>query len=122
MGRHGGHHAAGVVFDDHRLAYRHLLVGQCPPSQGGRSRLDDLFEEDETFEAAQALAIKDVVVWQHTDATEKQSPSKARLAFMLKSSRSRFTRHCEAPSDSRWSRRLDTEARRFQDCATPALA
>ena len=46
------------------------------------SSLDDLFEEDETFEEAQALAIKDVVVWQLTDAMEMQSLSKARLAVM----------------------------------------
>ena len=52
------------------------------------SSLDDLFEEDETFEEAQALAIKEVEVWQLTDAMEMQSLSKARLAIMLKSSRS----------------------------------
>ena len=46
------------------------------------SSQDDLFEEDETFEEAQALAIKEVVVWQLTDAMEMQSLSKARLAVM----------------------------------------
>ena len=54
--------------------------------------LDDLFEEDETFEEAQALAIKEVVVWQLSDVIEKQSPGKARLALRLKSSRSQVDR------------------------------
>ena len=56
------------------------------------SSLDDLFEEDETFEEAQALAIKEVVVWQLSDAMEMQSLSKACLAIMLKSSRSQVDR------------------------------
>ena len=65
------------------------------------SSLDDLFEEYETFEEAQALAIKDVVVWQLTDAIEKQSPNKARLALRLKTSRPQADRllgpACNAP-------------------------
>ena len=40
------------------------------------SSLDDLFEEDETFEEKQALAIKDVVVWQITDAMQSNRQAK----------------------------------------------
>ena len=63
------------------------------------SSLDDLFEEDETFEEAQALAIKEVVVWQITDAIEKQSQSKVQLALMLKSSRSQVDRLLDPACD-----------------------
>ncbi len=44
------------------------------------------------FDKAQALAIKEVVVWQLTQAMEKQSLSKARLAVLLKTSRSQVDR------------------------------
>ena len=40
------------------------------------SSLDDLFEEGETFEEAQALAIKEVVVWQLTDAMQSNRQAK----------------------------------------------
>ena len=40
------------------------------------SSLDDLFEEDETFEEAQALAIKEVEVWQLTDAMQRNRQAK----------------------------------------------
>ena len=42
--------------------------------------LDSFLEEEGIFEESQAFAIKEVVVWQLTDAMEKQSLSKARLA------------------------------------------
>ena len=44
------------------------------------------------FEESQVLAIKEVVVWQLTEAMEKQSLSKARLATLLKTSRSQVDR------------------------------
>ena len=46
------------------------------------SSLDSLLKEEGVFEATQALAVKEVVVWQLTEAMEKQSLSKARLAVM----------------------------------------
>ena len=48
------------------------------------SSLDDFLKEEGVYEETQALAIKEVVVWQLTEAMEKQSLSKARLAIMLK--------------------------------------
>lgn len=42
------------------------------------SSLDDYLKGEGMFDEAQALAIKEVVVWQLTDAMEKQSLSKAR--------------------------------------------
>lgn len=49
--------------------------------------LDSFLEEEGFFEETQVLAIKEVVVWQLTEAMEEQSLSKARLATLLKTSR-----------------------------------
>jgi predicted XRE-type DNA-binding protein len=54
--------------------------------------LDSFLEEEGVFEDSQVLAIKEVVVWQLTEAMEKQSLSKARLAALLKTSRSQVDR------------------------------
>lgn len=56
------------------------------------SSLDTFLKEEGIFEETQALAVKEVVVWQLTEAMEKQSLSKARLAVMLKTSRSQVDR------------------------------
>ena len=56
------------------------------------SSLDSLLKEEGVFEETQALAVKEVVVWQLIEAMEKQSLSKARLAVMLKTSRSQVDR------------------------------
>ena len=63
------------------------------------SSLDGLLKEDGVFEETQALAIKEVVVWQLTEAMEKQSLSKARLAVMLKTSRSQVDRLLDPTGD-----------------------
>jgi antitoxin HicB len=63
------------------------------------SSLDDYLKNEGTFDEAQALAIKEVVVWQLTDAMEKQSLSKARLAILLKTSRSQVDRLLDPTRD-----------------------
>ena len=63
------------------------------------SSLDSLLKHEGVFEETQALAIKEVVVWQLTEATEKQSLSKARLAVMLKTSRSQVDRLLDPTRD-----------------------
>lgn len=63
------------------------------------SSLDDYLRGEGTFDEAQALAIKEVVVWQLTDAMERQSVSKARLAIMLKTSRSQVDRLLDPTRD-----------------------
>ena len=63
------------------------------------SSLDSFLKEEGTFDEAQALAIKEVVVWQLTQAMEKQSLSKARLAVMLKTSRSQVDRLLDPTRD-----------------------
>lgn len=63
------------------------------------SSLDSLLKEEGAFEETQALAIKEVVAWQLTDAMEKQSLSKARLATLLKTSRSQVDRLLDPKRD-----------------------
>jgi antitoxin HicB len=63
------------------------------------SSLDSLLKEEGVFNKTQALAIKEVVVWQLTQAMEKQSMSKARLATMLNTSRSQVDRLLDPTRD-----------------------
>ena len=61
--------------------------------------LDSFLKEEDSFEESQALAIKEVVVWQLTEAMEKQSLSKSRLATLLKTSRSQVVRLLDPTRD-----------------------
>ena len=61
--------------------------------------LDNLLKEEGTFDETQTLAIKEVVVWQLTEAMEQQSLSKARLATLLKTSRSQVDRLLDPSRD-----------------------
>ena len=63
------------------------------------SSLDNHFTNDDTFEETQALAVKEVVVSQLTAAMQKQSLSKARLAILLKTSRSQVDRLLDPSRD-----------------------
>jgi antitoxin HicB len=63
------------------------------------SSLDSFLKEEGAFEEAQALAIKEVVVWQLMDAMEKGDMSKARLAILLKTSRSQVDRLLDPTRD-----------------------
>ena len=63
------------------------------------SSLDDFLKDEGTFDEMQALAIKEVVVWQLIEAMEKQSLSKAKLALMLKTSRSQVDRLLDPTRD-----------------------
>ena len=63
------------------------------------STLDDFLKEEGSFDEAQALAIKEVVVWQLTDAMQERSLSKAGLAVLLKTSRSQVDRLLDPTRD-----------------------
>jgi predicted XRE-type DNA-binding protein len=63
------------------------------------SSLDNHLTNDDTFEETQALAVKKVVVSQLTAAMQKQSLSKARLAILLKTSRSQVDRLLDPSRD-----------------------
>ncbi len=63
------------------------------------SSLDDFLKAEGSFEETQTIAIKEVVVWQLTDAMERHSLSKARLAALLKTSRSQVDRLLDPTRD-----------------------
>jgi antitoxin HicB len=63
------------------------------------SSLDDLLREEGVFEETQTLAIKEVVVWQLTEAMQQRSLTKARLAELLKTSRSQVDRLLDPTRD-----------------------
>jgi len=63
------------------------------------SSLDDFLKNEGIYEETQALAIKEVVVWQLMEAMKKQSLSKARLATLLKTSRSQVDRLLDPTRD-----------------------
>lgn len=63
------------------------------------SSLDNHLTNDDSFEETQALAVKEVVVSQLTAAMQKQSLSKARLAILLKTSRSQVDRLLDPSRD-----------------------
>ena len=63
------------------------------------STLDDFLREEGTFEESQALAIKEVVVWQLNEAMQERSLSKSRLAALLGTSRSQVDRLLDPTRD-----------------------
>ena len=63
------------------------------------SSLDDFLKGEGVFEETQTIAIKEVVVWQLTEAMAQQSLSKSRLAVLLKTSRSQVDRLLDPTRD-----------------------
>jgi transcriptional regulator with XRE-family HTH domain len=63
------------------------------------SSVDDFLQEEGIFEEAQAQAIKEVVAWQLAEAMRKKNISKARLATLLKTSRTQVDRILDPSSD-----------------------
>jgi antitoxin HicB len=56
------------------------------------STLDDFLAEEGTREAFQAVAIKEVLAWQITEAMKAQGMSQKALAARMKTSRSQISR------------------------------
>jgi antitoxin HicB len=63
------------------------------------SNIDDFLKGEKIFEAAQAQAIKEVVAWQLAKAMKKRKISKARMAALLKTSRSQVDRILDPKRD-----------------------
>ena len=63
------------------------------------STLDDFLKDEGSFEEDQALAIKEVVVWQLADAMQQRSLSTSRLAVLLGTSRSQVDRVLDPTRD-----------------------
>jgi antitoxin HicB len=56
------------------------------------SSIDDFLKEEGIFEEAQTQAVKEVVAWQLAEAMKKKKISKARMATLLKTSRTQVDR------------------------------
>jgi predicted XRE-type DNA-binding protein len=63
------------------------------------SGIDDFLKEEGIFEEAQAQAVKEVVAWQLAEAMKKKKISKARMAALLKTSRSQVDRLLDPKND-----------------------
>ena len=63
------------------------------------SSVDDFLKRENIFEEAQAEAVKEVVAWQLAKAMKKKKISKARMAVLLKTSRSQVDRILDPKRD-----------------------
>ena len=63
------------------------------------SSIDDFLKEEGIFEEAQTQAVKEVVAWQLSDAMRKKKISKARMATLLKTSRTQVDRLLDPRND-----------------------
>jgi len=63
------------------------------------SSIDDFLREEGIFEEAQAQAIKEVVAWQLAEAMKARKISKARMAVLLKTSRTQVDRLLDPKND-----------------------
>jgi antitoxin HicB len=63
------------------------------------SSIDDFLKEEGIFEEAQAQAVKEVFAWQLAEEMRKKKISKARMAAMLKTSRSQVDRLLDPKND-----------------------
>jgi len=63
------------------------------------SSIDDFLKEEGIFEEAQAQAIKELVAWQLAQAMKEKKISKARMAALLKTSRSQVDRLLNPEND-----------------------
>jgi predicted XRE-type DNA-binding protein len=63
------------------------------------SGIDDFLKKEGIFEEAQAQAIKEVVAWQLAEAMKKRKISKARMAALLKTSRTQVDRLLDPKND-----------------------
>ena len=63
------------------------------------SSIDEFLKEEGIFEEAQAQAVKEVVAWQLAEAMRKKKISKARMAVLLKTSRTQVDRLLDPKND-----------------------
>ena len=63
------------------------------------SSIDDFLKEEGIFEETQVQAVKEVVSWQLAQAMKDKKISKARMATMLKTSRTQVDRLLDAKND-----------------------
>ena len=63
------------------------------------SSIDNFLKEEGVFEETQAQAVKEVVAWQLAEAMRKKKISKARMATLLKTSRTQVDRLLDSKND-----------------------
>ena len=63
------------------------------------SNLDDFLKEEGIYEETQARVIKEVIAWQLAEAMKKKKISKARMALLLKTSRTQVDRLLDPKND-----------------------
>lgn len=63
------------------------------------SSIDAFLKKEDIFEKAQAQAVKEVVAWQLARAMKKKKISKARMAVLLRTSRSQVDRILDPKRD-----------------------
>ena len=63
------------------------------------SSIDDFLKEEGIFDEVQAQAVKEVVAWQLAQAMKKKKISKARMATLLKTSRTQVDRLLDPRND-----------------------
>jgi antitoxin HicB len=63
------------------------------------SSVDDFLKEEGIFDEAQAQAVKEIVAWQLAEAMKKKKISKARMAMLLKTSRTQVDRLLDPKND-----------------------
>lgn len=63
------------------------------------SSIEDFLKNEDIFEEAQAQAIKEVVAWQLAQAMRKKKISKARMATLLRTSRTQVDRLLDPKND-----------------------
>lgn len=63
------------------------------------SSIDDFLKEEGIFEETQVQAVKEVVSWHLAQAMKDKKISKARMATMLKTSRTQVDRLLDAKND-----------------------
>jgi antitoxin HicB len=63
------------------------------------SSIDDFLKDEGIFEEAQAQAVKEVVAWQLAQAMKQKKISRAKMATLLKTSRTQVDRLLDARND-----------------------
>ncbi len=63
------------------------------------SSIDNFLKAEGIFEKSQAQAVKEVVAWQLAEAMKKKKISKARMAMLLKTSRTQVDRLLDPRKD-----------------------
>lgn len=63
------------------------------------SSLDDFLKDEGIFEETQTKAVKEVVAWQLAEAMKSKKISKARMAILLRTSRTQVDRLLDAKND-----------------------